>query len=222
MIAHELQNFGQIARRERAVGIVEGYPVLVREDRDLQRIAGDHLQAKKHVAVAFPQRLDHLFQIENSLAEGDFGEQEALGIAFEAHVFYVAEDRQGSEQPEGFFGSFAKREIVAEVETHSHIFAAEALEPGGLLRRAPAFVILDGQSDAVFAQDGFGQAYRQLILFEAAAECFEGVELLVTALRQGCVEGDRARLFCRFYSALKVLTFSFFRGSGTLKITRMW
>src|SRR5688500_14155943 len=39
----DLEDSGQVAPRQRAVPVVERGPVLLREDRDLQRLAGDHL-----------------------------------------------------------------------------------------------------------------------------------------------------------------------------------
>ncbi len=71
------------------------------------------------------------------------------------------------------------------------ILAADTFEPGRLFRRAPAFVILDRQSQPVFAHHWFGQGHRKLILLEAFLERIEGVKLLVAAWRHGRVHRHR-------------------------------
>ena len=150
VLAHDVQNLGQVAAAERAVGVVERHPILLGEHGNVERVAGDHFQIERDVRVLLPDGGDHGWDIEEAFTQRDFRQQEAVFIRLHSHVFDVARKDVRQQQPQGLGRLFAERYVVAEIEVDAHPFAAHALQPRGLLGGAPAFVVLDTQTHLVY------------------------------------------------------------------------
>src|SRR4051794_32799071 len=94
MRAHQAEHPGEVARG----AVLEGRPVFWSEARDLERVAGDHLEVEVDARSGTANDPEDPRKVEESLAQGDLGQEEPLVVFADTHVLDVRGERPGRER----------------------------------------------------------------------------------------------------------------------------
>ena len=178
---------GQVPSGGGAFG-VEDFPILLGEDGDFERIAGQHFQLEEHFGVFLLEAGDDAGEVQMAVAEGNLRQQDSIRVEIDADILKTDEDGVRRKGVDGLLRGFDEGDVVDEIECDPDVLAAGGADPGGKFLAAPAFVVFDRKAHFVFAQDRLGEADAGFAGCVKAVEFCCAFELFVAATGERIVD----------------------------------
>jgi hypothetical protein len=170
VIMHEPERPGQV----KPVSVRKRHPVLIRQTRNLERVAGDHLQVEPDMWPRRMNRVNHLDQIKNSLVQRHLRKKKTFRGVLHRHILEMRCHRKWGELFDHLHGCIEQRDVVACIETCSQELTAVVLQQVGHFVRSPVLVILKPEWKTILFEDWHrerdplvGQNHEALPVIEA-------------------------------------------------------